>query len=667
MEVDVRNLILYPVLFTVLACLVIPFLPPSRKSAAGLFFVLLTGIASSVAAIHVFTGGILEFSLTGGMTFGDIVLRVDPLSAWFILLINVTCLNGAWYGREYMRPYESQKSNLSLHWSLYTVFHTAMIMVCTIQNGFAFLVAWEIMSVSSCLLVLFDHNRFQTLNAGMNYLVQMHIGVVFLTIGFIWVWVSGGSFGFEAIRSFYQGADANWLFLIFFIGFGIKAGFVPLHTWLPHAHPAAPSHVSGAMSGIMVKMGIYGILRMSTFLTTDQTGIGAAILVLSVVTAFYGILSAAIHRDYKRVLAFSTIENIGIIGMGIGIGLIGKGTGDQPLMVLGFSAALLHTFNHSLFKSMLFFAAGNVYQFTHTRNMEHLGGLIRKIPATAFFFLCGAIAICGLPPFSGFISKFLLFKSLLRGISGTDFQLNLLLVSSMVGLALVSGTALLTFGKSFGVIFLGTPRHKILQPDPEPFSCFHPPFFLIILILLATGIAPTLILTPVERIVATMNGRIGGPDEILQDLSPMVANAGLGSLVFVLLAASVYLVRSRIVSQRKIDSAATWGCGYTAPSRTFQYTGKAFTKTLAKLFYFIAGEEKKYTEIEPDSVFPANRSYESSYVEFFEKNVINRISNPLLNFLNYFTFIHNGRVQMYILYGLIFMLLILLATFSQVL
>ena len=665
MEADIRALVLSPVVFTLVACLVIPFLPFSKKSAGGVFFVLLTAISTSVAAVQALTGETSGFSLAGGAVFGTVSFRIDPLSAWFILAVNLTCFNAAWYGKQYLSSYHNEKSNVSLHWSLYTVFHTAMIMVCSIQNGFAFLLAWEVMSVTSTMLVLFDHQRFQTLNAGINYLVQMHIAVVFLMIGFIWAWTSTGSFSFDAIRSFYHGPHAGWLFAIFFTGFGIKAGFVPLHTWLPHAHPAAPSHVSGAMSGIMVKMGIYGILRMSMYLVHDLPAAGAAILALSVITAFYGILSAAIHRDYKRVLAFSTIENVGIIGMGIGLGTIGKGIGNQPLMVLGFSAALLHLFNHSLFKSLLFFAAGNVYRFTHTRNMEHLGGLIKKIPATAFFFLCGAIAICGLPPFSGFISKFLLFKALLTGISGTNFQLTLLLISSLIGLALVSGAALLTFGKSFSVIFLGTPRHKSLPSNAERFSFFHFPFLFIILTLLASGIAPALLLVPIEKIVQTMSESIVAPNRIVAEITPAATGAGIASLVFLMVAGSVYALRTRFVSQRKVGAEPTWGCGYPAPGRRFQYTGKSFTKTLARLFYFITSEEKKYTAIEPGRAFPANRSYASTYAEFFEKNIINRISNVLLNSLNYFTFIHNGRVQMYILYGLIFMLLIIVATFSQ--
>ncbi|MEX2235093.1 MAG: proton-conducting transporter membrane subunit [Cyclobacteriaceae bacterium] len=662
---DGRFLILYSGLLTVLSPILIPLLSPSKKSRVALLFVLLNAVTTSIVSIHVLATRAIEFSIAGGLVFGDILLRIDPLSAWFILLVNITCITGAWYGIHYMKAYSAQRSNLSLHWTSFVIFHASLILVCSIQHGLAFLVVWEIMSVSSFLLMMFDYSRFKTLNAGITYMVQMHIAIVFLTIAFIWASVAGGSFGFESIGSFNQ-ADSPRLFLLFFIGFGIKAGFIPLHTWLPHAHPAAPSHISGIMSGIMVKMGIYGILRMSAYLTSDLVIIGAGILVLSVLTAFYGILSGAIHRDYKRVLAFSTIENMGIVGMGIGIGLIGKGTGNQILLVIGFSAALLHLLNHSLYKSLLFFTAGNLYQLTHTRNMEHLGGLIKKMPSTTFFFLCGAIAICGLPPFNGFVSKLLLFSGLIEGIRATGFKFNILMISAIVGLALVSGIALLTFGKAFSVIFLGNPRDKTIHPKPEYLSYRHLPFFLILFLMLLIGIFPSLILTTIEKIAQGFSNTLP-ENEIIPSLVPMVSEVGIASLIVILLAASIYYVRSRIVSGRTVNISPTWGGGYIARGEKFQYTGKSFSKTLAKLFAFITGEEKKYTEIEPRTVFPANRSYQSNYAEFFEKNILNRISNQLFSFMNYFSFVHNGRVQFYILYGFLFMLILILATFSNIL
>lgn len=463
-----------------LSCLVIPFLPSGKKSVGGFAFVLLNAAITLVPAVHALSGHTVEFIWYGGLVFHDILLRIDPLSAWFILIVNLTCVNGALYGIAYMKPYEEQHKNTSFHWALFVVFQTSMLWVCSLQHWLVFLVAWEIMSISSFLLVMFDHDRIKTLTAGINYLVQMHIGVACLTIAFIWISISEGAYDFNVIASFFSKPGSIWAFLLLFIGFGIKAGFIPLHTWLPHAHPAAPSHVSGVMSGVIVKMGIYGIVRMITYLNVGLVIIGEIILILSVVTAFYGILSAAIHRDFKRMLAFCTIENIGIIGMGIGIGLIGKGIGKLEIMFLGFSAALLHTLNHSLYKSLLFFAAGNIYQLTHTRNMEHLGGLIKTIPWTAFFFLCGSLAIGGLPPFNGFISKFLLYASLIEGINAESFQLNIIMIGCITGLALIGGISILTFTKSFSVIFLGSPRTKHKHHTKEVLSYAHLPFFIIL-------------------------------------------------------------------------------------------------------------------------------------------------------------------------------------------
>ncbi len=655
-------MIIYTALISLLACLVIPFLSFGKKSLGGAVCVFMNATITSYSAIHVLLGDTIESTINGGMVFGNILLQIDPLSAWFILIINLTSINGALYGIGYMKPYEAQLKNTSLHWSLFVIFQSSMLWVCTLQHGLGFLIAWEIMSISSFLLVIFDYSKIKTITAGINYLVQMHIGVVCLTIAFAWIFIVEGSFDFNVIPTFFTKPDSIWVYLLFFVGFGIKAGFIPLHTWLPHAHPAAPSHVSGVMSGVIVKMGIYGIIRMVTYVSSDFIIIGETILILSVATAFYGILSAAIHRDFKQMLAFCTIENIGIIGMGIGIGLIGKGIGNKEIMVLGFSAALLHTLNHSLYKSLLFFTAGNIYQFTHTRNMEHLGGLIKKIPITAIFFLSGALAIGGLPPFNGFVSKFLLYTSFVEGIKVESFQLNIVLIWCITGLALVGGISILTFSKSFAVIFLGTSRTEKKQHTRETLSISHLPFFIILLFMLTIGIFPSLVLIPIHRVVNVFDPSMSN----VIDISPMISNVGIASLCLILLVGSIFILRRLITRENPAINAPTWGCGYGAPTIRMQYTGKSFSKTLAKLFVSITGEQKKYNEIEKNAVFPRGRSYQSNYPEFFEKNIIKKLSNQLLYFMNYFSFIHNGRVQRYILYGFVFIMLSIMVTFFNI-
>jgi len=371
-----------------------------KTSIAGFGAVLCLAAITSVPAVQALLDHkTIQNSFPLPYPFGTVPVCIDPLSGWFLLIINLTSITSALYGMGYLKKYSGQRTHLILHWIYFVFFQASMLAVCVLQHSLAFLVAWEIMSISSFLLVIFEQGNPGTLKAGI--LVQMHIGVALLSIAFIAVYTRTGSFDFAAINQYFTKYDPNCVFLLFFLGFGIKAGFIPLHTWLPHAHPAAPSHVSGAMSGVIVKLGIYGILRIVSFLHSDFAYTGEAILVLSLLTALYGILNATVHRDVKRMLAYCTIENIGLIGMGIGIGLIGKASGNEAIFFIGFLAALLHTLNHSLYKSLLFFAAGNIYQQTHTRDMDRLGGLIRKMPQTALFFLCGSLAICALPPYNG--------------------------------------------------------------------------------------------------------------------------------------------------------------------------------------------------------------------------------------------------------------------------
>ncbi len=647
------------------SCLIIPFLPSKIKSSAAFFFVLLNAFATSFPALNALTGSSVEIIFYGGNVFGNILVRMDALSAWFILIINFTCINGALYGIGYMKPYEDQKGNTSLHWILFVILHISMLSVCVLQNSLAFLIAWEIMSISSLLLVIFEHYRPDTLKAGMNYLVQMHIGVALLSIAFIWVYFSESSFDFTGIASFFTHHSPAWLFLLFFIGFGIKAGFIPLHTWLPHAHPAAPSHVSGVMSGVIVKMGIYGILRVVFFLNTDLILIGESILVLSVITAFYGILNAAVYRDFKRMLAFCTIENIGIIGMGIGIGMIGKGMNNQYLMLIGFTGALLHTLNHSLYKSLLFFTAGNIYQQTHTRNMEHLGGLIKKMPVTAFFFLCGALAIGGLPPFNGFISEFLIYSGLMEGIKSDNVQFSSMMMLCIAGLAIVGGISMLTFTKTFGTIFLGSPRTELHHHPGEVSIVMRMPLFLILFVILVIGIFPNLVFTPALTIAISLGGTSSSVSMLA--ISPVMVIIGRVSLLLILLTALIYFIRTKLSASRSLVYQATWGCGYPVPNAKMQYTAKSFSKSFAKLFSFIVAEKKKYHEIGNNKIFPLSRTFMSHYEEFFEKNFIDRLNNRIFAFMNYFMFIHNGKLQMYILYGFFFIIILIAATFFNVL
>ena len=644
----------------------LPLLPPVLRTKGNFFFVLLIAAITSIPAVNALSGTTINVIITNNSVFGNISVHIDELSSWFILIINLTCINGAFYGIGYMKQHNQQGANLSLHWILFLIFQSSMLWVCMLQNGLAFLIAWEIMSISSLLLVMFDHSKADTIKAGVNYLVQMHIGVAMLSIAFIWVYLSEGSFDFSAIGEFFSQHTPFWLFLIFFIGFGIKAGFVPLHTWLPRAHPAAPSHVSGVMSGVLVKLGIYGILRMITYLHSGFLQIGETILFLSLLTAFYGILNAAVHRDFKRMLAFCTIENIGIIGMGIGIGLIGKATANSYMFFIGFNAVLLHTLNHSLYKSLLFFTAGNIYQQTHTRDMEQLGGLNKSMPVTGFLFLCGALAIGAMPPFNGFVSEFLIYTGLIEGIQSSNIQFNLLMILSIATLTITGGISMLTFTKSYGTMFLGSPRKPLAHTPKEVSMIMRVPLFIILTLMLLIGIFPNVILTIVAPVIKVFDSTYTSTTP-MNIASPALVMTSRASLLFIALVALIYFVRANISKKRSPAMLSTWGCGYAAPNSRMQFTGKSFTKTFAKLFSFFTSEKKKYKEIDANTIFPSTRSYQSRYSEFFETRIIDKLNNRLIGFLNYFTFIQSGQTQSYVLYGLLFIITLIAATFFNLL
>ncbi len=646
---------------TLLAIFVLFFVPSKIKGYTAAVAVLANSLLISYIAFPALGGHIQEFPVFAGTFLGDISIRIDGLSAWFILIINFTSVTGVFYGIGYLKAYTNSSSKLNLHWSLFIIFHLSMVWVCMLQNGFAFLLAWEMMSLTSMLLVIFDHHNAQTLKAGLNYLVQMHISVVFLTIGFIWVYSSTGSFGFDAIRTFFLSNNNIWLFLVFFAGFGLKAGFIPLHSWLPHAHPAAPSHISGVMSGVIVKLGIYGIFRMITFLHADFILLGEIILTLSVLTGIYGILNATVHRDFKRMLAYCTIEKIGIIGIGIGIGLIGIGNASPAMYFLGFGGALLQVLNHSLFKSLLFYSAGSVYQQCHTRDMEQLGGLIKTMPKTAAIFLIGAVAIGGLPPFNGFVSEFAIYSGLIEGFHANSLSQIILFVLSLAGLCLIGGLSVLTFTKTFGTIFLGQPR-KVLQHQPHEVSLLMLlPQYVIIALMLSVAFVPQfylkIILEALYEINSTANGSV-----LINAYASTISAISLYSILLIGIAAALWFIRSLVMKSRIQRVEATWGCGYVAPNSRIQYTGKSFSKPLGKILNFLLIEKKQFEELKPGEIFPAKRSYASHYHDFFEHNFIDSITQRLIFSANYFSFIQNGRIQSYVLYGIVFILAMFILT-----
>jgi hydrogenase-4 component B len=623
-----------------------------HKGTIALVAILVNGLSSSWIAIGALTGNPFSKILSGGQIFGDIALRVDGLSAWFILLTNFTFVTGILYGRQYMKKYAGQSANLSLHYISFILNHLAIIGIYFIQNGLAFICVWEVMALSAFLLVIFEHGRMETLKAGINYLIQSHISIIFLTLGFIWVYSSTGSFDFSAISQYgFSGSKeaALLLFLAFFIGFAIKAGFVPFHTWLPHAHPAAPSHVSGVMSGVIIKTGIYGILRMLMLIHENYLILGYIILIFSVITGIYGVMLAIVQHNLKRLLAYHSIENIGIIGIGIGIGALGTGL-DYPLMAFaGYAGALMHTLNHSLFKSMLFYSAGNIYQSTHSVNIERMGGLIHKMPRTALMFLLASLAICGLPPFNGFISEFLIYSGL-YGALGTSSNSTIIIILSISGLALIGGLALFCFTKAFGIVFLGTPRHlhphHIEEADPQALL----PNYMIAILIIFIGVMPQLFIRVLQGPVQEFTGlSIPGNYALLTELMQHIS---ISIWALILLVMVLFFIRKAVSAPKIITKGSTWGCGYTVATPSMQYTASSFVRSYAKIIKPLVLTNKNKDEIM--DIIPLPIQTETHFHDKLEAGLVDWPVKNLRGFLGRFRFLQNGSVQFYVLYGVVF-------------
>ena len=634
------------------------------RPALALLIIFINTALSSIPSILAITTGPQTGAFNIPHLIGEIRVSIDSLSAWFILIINFTSLTGVLYGSGYMKSYSKLKANLELHWVFYVMFHLSMVWVCIFDNGVAFLISWELMSLSSLMLVIFEFQNKKTISAGINYLVQMHLSVVLLTIGFIMLYAITGSFNFEAMAQMPLNSNSVWVFVLLFAGFAIKAGFIPFHTWLPHAHPAAPSHISGVMSGVIVKLGIYGIFRILMFLRHDWLLFGEVILIMSVMTAIYGIANAAVKYDFKQMLAYCTIENIGIIGIGIGLGLMGIGNGDKTMAILGFSGALLHTLNHSLFKSLLFYGAGSVYQQTHTRNIEHLGGLAKKMPITAVMFLIGSLAIGGVPPFNGFVSEFIIYSGLFKGLLG--FQVisqSILLILVITGLVIVGGISLITFTKTFGVIFLGNPREELdHEPAETPFIMLLPQF-LIVAAMLAVALSPQFFFSCASGIASeAFSIESPGSASSFALMGENIGNIGRVSLIFIVLMSFFYGIRWLLVRRRRPVVFETWGCGYVAKIKKAQYTGQSYTRSFGLLFSFLVRERKKSDKIPKEKIYPEVHSFSTNYIDLLETYIVLPLAKRLTFTLNYFQFIQNGQIQSYVLYGLFFIILVFLGT-----
>ena len=423
----------------------------------------------------IISGRTLTFGIgTSAFSLFSLSFHIDLLSAFFIFIVSLIALFCSVYAVGYVKHYYG-KYDIGALGFFYNSFIFGMLLLLTASNGIFFLIGWEIMAIASFFSIVYDRHDPENVKAGFLYLVMTYVGTTFIVAAFLLLYKYTGSFDFAAIKSgvgLLPAGVKNTVFFAALIGFGIKAGVIPLHIWLPSAHPAAPSHISALMSGVMIKTGIFMMIRLFLdILQPVPVWWGIVVLLIGIVSSLLGVLYALTEHDIKRLLAYHSIENIGIILLGLGSALIFSSLNMPALALLSLTAALFHTLNHAIFKSLLFLGAGSVINQMHTRNMEEYGGLIKYMPQTAFFFLIGSMAISALPPFNGFFSEWLTFQSLFQGIITLDSAMRWLFVLAVGALAFTGGLALACFVKAFGATFLARPRSpEVVHAKESPRS-----------------------------------------------------------------------------------------------------------------------------------------------------------------------------------------------------
>jgi hydrogenase-4 component B len=563
-----------------------------RTRIADSVFALLVSLGCAAALIP--AAGVLGGRTVAGVAWdlgpptGIWAFDIDALSALFVAVVLGVGLAAVLYGISYLAPEREHRSVGGTHF-LTALFLVAMALVVTARATIPFLIAWELMALSAYLLVVFEDEQREVRRAGLIYLAATHIGTLALVAMFALWGTHAGGFTFDAFSrsALPAGAGAAVLSLAL-LGFGFKAGLVPLHFWLPGAHAAAPSHISALMSGVMIKTGIYGLLRVISLIGGAPPWWSWTVLALGALSGVLGVLWALAQHDLKRLLAYHSIENIGIILLGVGTGALGIAYGRPALALLGFAGAVLHTANHAVFKSLLFMGAGTVFRATGTRALDRLGGLARHMPLTWILFLIGSVAIVGLPPLNGFVSEWLVFLGMLQAGAALGPVRAAVLGAGV--LALIGGLALACFAKVGGVVFLGEPRSESAAKGREAGPGYIAPMAALALACVAIGLlAPPAVRIALE-VAATVAGAAGpARQDVIAPLTAAASGITVVSGGLVVLIGLAWAWRRMLERRRPSAWTETWACGYNGVAGRMQYTAASYAAPLLAAFARLSG------------------------------------------------------------------------------
>ncbi len=629
---------------------------PRLASGLGAGGAVLGSALGLVPALQVLAGRSLPaVEIAWAVPGGALALGIDALSAFFLVPVFVIGAASAIYGAAYLRPHAHEKL-LGMAWLWFDLLLASMALVATARNGLLFLMAWEAMALSSFFLVVFHHEREGVARAGWVYLVATHLGTAFLLVLFAWLAREAGSLDFA--RWSRPETGAPWLFLLALIGFGSKAGFFPLHVWLPEAHPAAPSHVSALLSGVMIKLGIYGLLRTVTLLGPPTAGAAALLVGVALVSGLFGVLLALGQHDLKRLLAYHSVENIGIIGLGLGLAWLAAGEGLVVPAALALAGGLLHVWNHALFKSLLFLGAGALGRSAGSQDLEKLGGLLRRMPRTGAAFLVGAAAICGLPPLNGFVSEFLIYLASFKALAGaTEGPAAAAFGVAIAGLGLTGGLAAACFVKASGIAFLGEPRSEAAARAAEAAVPMQGVMLGLSCACLLLGIAGPVglaaALPPARQLLPAALDPGGALGALVQ---PLWTAGGCGA-AFALGALGLVALRRRALRGQDERRTDTWGCGYAAPTPRMQYTASSFAQPLTGLFSLVL--RTRVESARPEGAFPGPASLSTRAADVAEGG-FERGFRAVAWLARRLRPIQAGNTQLYVLYTALAALALLL-------
>lgn len=617
--------------------------------------------SATLALAHPSTAPLAVYWIT---PYLPVVVGLDPLAAWFILVSSIVGVAVAIAALGYARAYDHHGGpRLAI---AFTLFLATMLLVLVLDSVFAFLVAWEAMSLASYALVVHHHEQRAVRQAGFVYLVMTHVGTAFLVVAFLLLATAGGGLDFAALRTGAATLSPDLRAVVFLgalVGFGTKAGLVPLHVWLPRAHPAAPSHVSALMSGVMLKIALYGLLRVVfDLLGGGPAWWGSLVLGAGVVSAVLGVIYALMQHDLKTLLAYHSVENVGIITMGLGAALILDQAGQPTLAALALAAGLFHVLNHALFKALLFLGAGAIDQAAGTRDLERLGGLIQRMPQTAALFVVGAAAISALPPLNGFASEWLTFQALL-GVGATSNRLLLQLGAAGAAglLALTGALAAACFVKAFGVAFLALPRSDDAARARESPALVRVGMAPLALACVVLGVAPGLALGWLSPVATELVGAAAPLAPLAGLATPSGASViPLGALGALIALGALPLLALRALGTVPQRRGPTWVCGWELEPG-MQYGATAFAKPIRLFFRAILRPERvverTYT-LEP--LFVSRLRYHAWVPHHFERHFYGPVTRALLRAANTLRLLQSGSLRLYLAYVLATLIILLI-------